>query len=375
MNINEIREIRRRLTPDKCNITHICGCYVNENKEIITQFRQSVGISSEEENDALFKIMKKCLSGGLGTNLINIDFSAVQVQSGNEHKLLSELRKTELREDSVLDEFYGKVVETVPVEGNYMILLASESYDVFTYTKDGGRSEDSVDVHSYFICCVCPVKSTKPSLSFQANDNTFRAFSHSSVLCAPELGFMFPAFDDRTTNIYGALYYTRDISDSHTEFVNTIFNANIPEPALKQRETFEECMCETIADDFDFEMIKTVHDRVSEIVEEHKQNKEPEELTMTKHDLEQLLEYSGADEVQTKAFSDKFDDEFGKDTCLPPQNIVDVKKFELATPDVLIKVNPERKDLVTTQIINGTKYIMIRAEENVEVNGININIK
>lgn len=374
MNINEIREIRRRLTPDKCNITHICGCYVNENKEIITQFRQSVGLSSEEENDALFKIIKKCLSGGLGTNLINLDFSAAQVQNGNEHKLLSELRKTELQDDSLLAEFYGKVAETTPVEGNYMILLASETYDVFTYTKDGNRSDDSADVHSYFICCICPVKSTKPSLSFQANDNTFRAFSHNSVLCAPELGFMFPAFDDRMTNIYGALYYTRDISDGHAEFTSTVFNTNIPEPALKQRETFEECVCETIADDFDFEMIKTVHDRVSEIVEEHKQNKEPEALTMTKSDLEQLLEYSGADEVQTKAFADKFDESFGKDTCLPPQNIVDVKKFELVTPDVLIKVNPERKDLVTTQIINGTKYIMIRAE-NVEVNGININIK
>ena len=375
MNIKEIREIRRRLNPEKGNITHLCGCFVNENKEIITQFNQSLALAASEESEALLKIMKKSLSGGLGTNLINIEFSTAQVQNSDEHKLLSALRNSELKDENAVNEFYGRVIETSPVEGNYVILLINDNYDVFTYTKDGSHSEDSTDVYSYIICCICPVKSTKPALSFHANDNSFHTLSYDSILCSPELGFLFPTFDDRMTNIYGALYYTHDISDNHTDFTNKIFNAPLPEPAMKQRDIFEECVAETIAEDFDFEMIKTVHDRISEMLEEHKQSKEPEPLTMTKSEIEKVLEYSGADETHTQAFSEKFDKEFGKNTVLPPQNIVDVKKFELTTPDVLIKVNPERKDLVTTQIINGTKYIMIRAEENVEVNGININIK
>ena len=375
MNIKEIREIRRRLNPEKGNITHLCGCFVNENREIITRFNQSLALTASEESEALLKIIKKSLSGGLGTNLINIEFSTAQVQNSDEHKLLSALRNSELKDEAAVNEFFGRVTETAPVDGNYVILLINDNYDVFTYTKDGIKSEDSTDVYSYIICCICPVKSTKPALSFHANDNSFHTLSYDSIICSPELGFLFPAFDDRMTNIYGALYYTHDISDNHADFTNKIFNAPLPEPALKQRETFEECVAEAIAEDFDFEMIKTVHEKISEIVEEHKQSKEPEPLTMTKSEIEQVLEYSGADETHTQIFSDKFDREFGKNTSLPPQNIVDVKKFELTTPDVLIKVNPERKDLITTQIINGTKYIMIRAEENVEVNGINIHIK
>lgn len=375
MNIQEIREIRRRLNPEKSSITHICGCMVNENREIVTQFRQSLGLCASEETEALFKIMKKSLSGSLGTNLINLEFAATQVVNGDEHKLLTELKNSELKDDGILNKFYGKVIETVPVEGNYVILLINDHYDTFTYTKDGMRSDDSTDVYSYVVCCVCPIKSTKPALSFHASDNTFHTLSHDTVIAAPEIGFLFPTFDDRQTNIYGVLYYTHDISDNHTDFTNAVFNIPLPKPAAEQRETFEECVVETIADDFDFEMIKSVHDRVSEIMEEHKQNKDPETLTMSKSDIENLLEYSGADETHTKAFSDKFDEEFGKNTVIPPQNLIDTKKFELATPDVLIKVNPERKDLVTTQIINGTKYIMIRADENIEVNGINIHIK
>lgn len=96
---------------------------------------------------------------------------------------------------------------------------------------------------------------------------------------------------------------------------------------------------------------------------------------MTKKKLEEVLEYCGVDEERVGTFDKKYDDEFGSDTEINPKNIVDVKKFELATPDVTIKVNPERKELVSTQIINGVKYILIRAADGVEVNGVNINIK
>ena len=59
---------------------------------------------------------------------------------------------------------------------------------------------------------------------------------------------------------------------------------------------------------------------------------------------------------------------------IPPANLVDTKRFEVSTPDVVVKVNPERSDLVETRIIDGTKYILIRADDNVQVNGVQIHI-
>ena len=49
MNEKEIGEIRRRQRRDRSNMTAIYGCYVNENKEIITEFRQSTGMMPENE--------------------------------------------------------------------------------------------------------------------------------------------------------------------------------------------------------------------------------------------------------------------------------------------------------------------------------------
>ena len=86
-----------------------------------------------------------------------------------------------------------------------------------------------------------------------------------------------------------------------------------------------------------------------------------------------MLQECGVSEERVAAFEARYDEEFGA-ADLRVQNIVDVKKFELRTPDVVVKVNPERSDLIQTRTIDGSRYILIRADEGVEVNGVNISI-
>ena len=69
-----------------------------------------------------------------------------------------------------------------------------------------------------------------------------------------------------------------------------------------------------------------------------------------------------------------YDETFGFEADLHPKNIIDNKHFEVKTPDVVIKVDPARSDLIETRVIGGVKYILISADESVEVNGVNINI-
>ena len=374
MNDKELREIRRRFRPDQSNIMGIRGCLVNENREIVTTFYQPMVKCTADESEKLLAIMKKSLSGGLGSNLIDISFSTKQVLESEEHSLLMNMRKSALKDEDAVNSFYNKVIESVSMDGNYVILLAYDNYDVFTYTTDG-QKEDSADVFSYIICSICPVKQMKTALSFRDYDNSFHSIDADLMLCPPQLGFMFPSFDDRCANIYGALYYTKDISNINEMFIEKIFNTPLPMSASEQKESFDSCLVETLEGECDFETVRSVHEQISEIVREHKESKDDEPLTMTKKKLEEVLEYCGVDEERVGTFDKKYDDEFGSDTEINPKNIVDVKKFELATPDVTIKVNPERKELVSTQIINGVKYILIRAADGVEVNGVNINIK
>jgi len=146
----EIGEIRRHLRRERSNITALCGCYVNENKEIITQFRQSTGMMPENESDKYFALLRRTLSGSIGKNLIDITFKTSQVADSPEHKLLMDLRKTQLKDEELLTVFYKKIIDSVVMEGNYLILIGCDSYDVPFKSKDDSFQQDqSEEVYTY----------------------------------------------------------------------------------------------------------------------------------------------------------------------------------------------------------------------------------
>lgn len=371
MTEKELREIKRHLKPEKCNIPKIVGCFVNENGEIISRISQSMVLSDSLVSEKLLGVMRKSLSGALGTNLSNISFSTKQVLESEEHKLLIGLVKSELKDEELLERFYSTVKESVKLEGNYVILLANDRYDVFSYKSDGSEGE-STEMFSYVVCAVCPVKNPTEALSFGEADCLFHLLSPSSVLQAPELGFMFPTFDDRRTNIYNALYYTKSTAESYPDFTERIFASEPIMPPKKQRAAFGECLSDTLAEECSFDVVKAVQSRIEEIVEINKESKDPEPLTVTKATVASVLEDCGVTWESIEKLGAAFDEAFGKNAELSPKNIIPVNKFELQAPEVSVKVDPEHRDIVSTREIDGVRYVMIRVDGPITVNGITV---
>lgn len=374
MTEKELREIKRRFRPERSNISKIGGCFVNENKQIIYRISQSIDFGDTAVSERLLTSMKKVLSGSLGTNINEISFSTKQVLESEEHKLLMKLRESRLSDSDTLETFYRRVIDSLSIEGNYVILLANDIYDVFEYGKDSEKGE-SGEVFSYIICAVCPIKNMPEALSFKEAECEFRALSVSGVLGSAELGFMFPAFDDRKTNIYGALYYTRSLAENYPAFTESIFAAEPTMPPKAQKAAFAGCLSDALGEECSYDVIRSVHAQISEMTEAHKESKDPEPLTVTKSTVKEMLENCGVAEEKIEKLDKIFDEEFGKNAILRPKNIVAEKKFELQTPEVKIKIDPEHRDLVSTQVINNVKYVMIRVDGAVELNGININIE
>ena len=371
----EIGEIRRHLRRERSNITAIYGCYVNENKEIISQFRQSTGMMPENESDKYFALLRRTLSGSIGKNLIDITFKTSQVAGSPEHQLLMDLKKTQLKDDELRSELCKKIIENVDIEGNYLILLACDSYDVPFKSKDDTFQKDqSEETYTYLLCAICPVKQTKANLHYVAEEKTFHDGAMAQMVSAPALGFLFPAFDNRSTNIYNALYYTKNTKESQDALVEAVFNTPIPKPAAQQKQSFEALLTTSLGDECDLDVVQTVHEQISQRIEMHKEAKVAEPLMISKEDVKEVLSSCGISDANMAKFSVDYDEVFGFEADLHPKNIIDSKKFEIQTPDVVIKVDPARSDLIETRIIGGVKYIMICADENVEVNGVNIHI-
>jgi len=250
-----------------------------------------------------------------------------------------------------------------------------DAYDVpFKHSDENKVDVISEEVFNYMLVSVCPVKLTKPALSYFADDNDFHALEPEWVVAPPELGFMFPTFDDRATNIYGALYFTKDAANLHEEFIDAVFAADAPMPAPEQREVFQAVLEEALDEDLNLNVVQAVHDTLRERLEEHDKDKSAEPLEISRREVVNLLESCGVPDEKLTAFEEKYDAEFGENIPLRAANVVEPKKFEVRTPDVVVQVNPDRSDLVETRVIDGQRYILIRAEEGVEVNGVNISI-
>ena len=367
----EINELKRLYTPSNCSITRICGCYVDGEKNKKTEFKEAFLSLPEEEIFKYFELLRKTLSGSLGKNLLNLDFPLASEQEGGTQAALLALRDSKLKDDALIEEFYDRVINTYEYVGNYLILLIHDTYDVPGKTTDGLTMDDASDtVFEYIMCCICPVNLSKPGLSYDNINNEFHNRIRDWVVEMPETGFLFPSFNDRATDIHSTLFYSKNPEEAHSEFVENILGCTMPLSAGTQKEAFQALIEETLGDEVEYEVVKNIHENLTEMIEEHKEIPEP--LTLDKHQVKSLFEKSGVKEEKLTDFDKLYDAAAGEDTSLFVNNVANVRTFEVKTPDVVVKVNPERADLVNTLQIDGKRCLVIEINDHVEVNGITI---
>ncbi len=370
MNQKELGELRRRFQPDRSAVSRIYGCYVNTQREVISYLDESLGRMPLEESEKYLGLLKKSLSGALGKNLIDVVFTTEQVMDSDEYRLLSALRESELKNGEIRQEFYQRVIESLDMgESNYLILMAYDAYDVPRRGGDG-QPGDSENVYRCILCCVCPVKDGKPELGYFPGENEFHNCVAGQIVSAPELGFLYPAFDDRTANLYNALFYTRKADQLHQEFIDAIFRTEAPMSAAEQREAFETALQEGLEEACSMAVVQSVHEQLRERLEEHRDSKDPEPLSLTAGEVGGILRQCGVEEARVEAFQAQCAQRFGESAALNPANLIDSKRFEVKTGEVTVSVDPACSYLVETREIDGRRYLLIPVGEDVVVNGL-----
>ncbi|MDE6184872.1 MAG: DUF4317 domain-containing protein, partial [Lachnospiraceae bacterium] len=326
----EVNEIKRLYTPSNCSITRICGCYVDGEKNKKTQFKEAFLSLPEEEIFKYFELLRKTLSGTVGKNMLNLEFPLSSEEEGGTQEFLMRLRESKLKDDALLDEFYDKVIASYEYVGNYLILLIHDAYDVPGKTSDGLTMDDASDsVYEYILCCICPVNLSKPGLSYNSETNEFHNRIRDWIVEMPEIGFLFPSFNDRCADIHETLYYSKNPEEPHSEFVDNVLGAVLPLTAGSQRETFQSLIEETLGDEAEYEVVKNIHENLTEMIEEHKEIPEP--LTLDKHQVKNLFEKSGVEEEKLADFEKLYDAAAGERTSLLVDNVANTRTFEVKT--------------------------------------------
>ena len=373
MTRKELNEIKSQYTLEDCGILRLCGCYVDGERNKITQFNENFLNLPEEEKHKYCDIFKKTLSGTPGKNLVDMKFNVDAYADEGARTFLMNLRDSGLKDDRLLNEFYDRIINNYSYVGNYLILLINQVYDIPAVTTDNIEMDDASDeVYSYILCSICHVNLSKPGLGYDEEDNNFHDKKQNHMVDVPDVGFLFPAFNKRSADEDMTLFYTKDVSEFEDGFIDCLLDCAVPLPAKQQKETFTSLVNEALGEEADLEIVKNIHENLEQIIEEKKQES-PAPVMLDKTEMKDLLEKSGVKEEKLENFEEHFEMAAGEHGKLVASNVSSGKKFEVKTPDVVIKINSDKTDIVSTQVIDGRQCLVIQIDERLEVNGISVN--
>jgi len=328
MKKKDILELKRRLKKDECTFTKMCGCYVDGQKNIVLNIKKTFLNLQEEEFFKYLEIAKKTLSGTVGNNLLELNFPLDEENIGGRQLSLMELKKSKLKDDALLDNFYKLIIDSYDYTGNFLILVFHDAYDVMIKTTDNAKLDESEEVYEYLLCAICPVSLSKPSLGYFEDKNRIGARIRDWVVGPPDLGFVFPAFTDRSTDIHSIMYYTKDAKDPHPELMEEALGCISKRTATEHKETFNTIIRNAIGtdDEKSDHLFMEIQETLNNMVDDHNtvNGKDAEPIILTNDNIQDILIESGIPEEITAKIEKSYTEEFG-DTPPVVENLIDKK--------------------------------------------------
>ena len=418
MKKKDVLELKRRLTKNDCTFSRICGCYVDGDGNIVTMFGETFLNLPDEEFYKYLDIAKGIFKGKLKDNMLNLKLSEEAKEENDMQQFLLAIRDSGLKDENLLETFYDRVIDNYDHVGNYLILVFHDAYDVMTKTSDNNKLDESEEVYEYLLCAICPVNLTKPGLGYREDENRIGPRIRDWVVGAPDTGFVFPAFTDRSTDIHSVMFYTRDTKTPHSEFMESGLGCGSKFTATEQKLTFQSIVKEVIGEDDDESdaIFMDIQDNLNNLIPVAlEEEPEPKPVPVTKSTISSVLAESGVTEEQAAVIEQTYENIFGEDVPTV-ENLVDSKlveanakrkeKLELVqqvenlkqqlektrtlpveesdgddipavkTYDVILRVKPEKVSQIHSQIVDGQKCLVIPMDkdEHAAVNGINTTI-
>ena len=428
MNKKEVLELKKRFKKDQATFTRLVGCYVDCNREKICKFGGKFLTLEEEEYYKYLEIANKVLSGTLGNNLLNLSFPIEEEQVGGRQQILMALRDTDLEDETLLDTYYDLVIDTYDEPGNYLILLFMDSYDVMTRTNDNNNLDESEEVYKYLMCAICPVSLSKPGLGYLESEKRIGPRIRDWVVGAPDTGFLFPAFNDRSTDIHSTLFYTKNTKEPHSEFMTNGLGCGVERTATEQKMAFHSIVRNVLGaeDENTDDVMLDIQQNLSNLADEYAECHDTEEdpFILDKDVMAKVLNDSNVSEEKINRIEKSIDEAFGEKLPIA-ENVIDSKALvanelrvekltledqvgvltlqlneksseleerttqllekqeeidnymaETKTYDVVLRVKPEKAAQIKSQIINGEKCLVIpmKENENATINGVNTSV-
>ncbi len=370
MNNSEILELKKRLKFSSDSSFRIAACYIiGSEKKIQSKMNKYLTQMDEGDQHKYIEILKKGLSGVLNRNLLNLSFKK-GTDAEERQKFLLELKDSGLAKEELLDKLYESIMENYSTVGNYLIVSLYDAYDVMTKGTDGASQDESEEVYKYIYTCICPVNLAKAALSYHEDENIISGRVRDWVVDMPDVGFLYPAFNDRSADINNLLYYCKDPLLIRPEIIDNTLGCAEELTSVAETEIFHRVLENVINEvpEYDtFEVVRAVQDNLTDMVEGRVFYDSP---TIDKSGVQDLLKKSGIKEEHLDIAAEEFEKEVGENGFLHVDRIKEKGRIEVKGENVKVSVKPEAAELVEVRMIDGRKCLVIPMDSDVEVNGI-----
>ena len=385
MDKKSIGELRRRLKKDSCTFTKMCGCYVDDSKNKVIKLDEIFLNLEDEEYYKYLEIAKKVLSTNVGNNILELDFPLNEEQPGGHQQFLLGIKKSGLKDQGLLDTFYDMIIEKYDSLGNYLILLFHDVYDVMTKTTDNNKLDESEEVYEYIICAICPMILSKPGLGYNKSDMRIGTLNREWMVGMPETGFIFPAFNERSSDIHSVLMYTADSKNPHNELIQDILGCREKLTFAQKQNVLCDMVSDVTSEDDLKEIMESVNIELAQI-----SDSEPETI-VNEENIKSALTYAGIEENKADKIGKEYISAIDKDELpllgdiIPNKAVKAVKDnnekvllkeeikelnrkiaraYDTEGSDIIIKVNDEKRELIRQEDIDGETYLVIPISQN-----------
>ena len=373
MNKSEISELRKQIKKGGLVLSDVWCCYVDSEKNRVFTQKEPLEMLTEEKSDEYYARLKKVLSGALGKNLYNLDFpDSEEAEGGRQHQLW-QLYKSKLDDVALVDQFLDKLTREAPIDDHYFVMMVYGAYDVPGYTGNGEAMEDaSESVYDFMLCSICPVKQTRPFLSYDPYVNGMENKVPDWEVGQPMTGFLFPAFNDRADDIHSALYYVSKPGEVSKEMIESLFGSAVPLSSVAEREGFNQVMSGTPGTMTGFDEMVSVQEQIMDMIAE---NDSEEAVMLDKEKLSDIMKTAGISEPVIEEARQVYDDNIGSLREVMAENVIDVKKIRFQSTGIDLRVDAEHMDRVETRTVEGRRCLLVFVDEPFDMNGVPVIIK
>ena len=375
MNKKETAEIKKNFS-DKSGffiMERVLTGFIDAEKNLRYHHVNSCLTMPVEEHDVYDETLKKVLNTNVGKSFVEYEFPNEAYEEGKPQEMLYTLLRSELKDDILCENFLDHIANNIAYTGPFAVITAYCTYTIRKKDKNDEYAEGEDEIYNYLLTAICPVNTGSDGFVFDSFNNEIMKKLNTELIIskAPSDGFLYPVFSNRSSDINHVMYYAKSASKPNVSIIEDVLGCTFVMSAENEKANFQSILKDVVGDDLDYMVIKTVNEKIQEVVEENKED--TDKVVIDDLRLKDILTDIGVPQERVEMVAPVFDKVCGK-APLTASNLVESRTV-VAAPGITVNIKPSAADKVRTSVVDGRRCLLIDIDDpTIEINGLPVTL-